>query len=90
MLMEVGRNCRDKGRHRHPPHSPEKEIFRAAESGDDDTFTSLTPADLSLRNEDGVRGCARGGRDGAPRARPHSSRIAGLCTPSAAVAEQAK
>nr|CAB3493161.1 unnamed protein product [Digitaria exilis] len=30
----------------------EKELFRAAESGDASAFASLTPADLSLRNED--------------------------------------
>jgi hypothetical protein len=31
----------------------EKELFRAAESGDAAAFASLAPADLSLRNEDG-------------------------------------
>ncbi|KAJ1254179.1 hypothetical protein BS78_K109000 [Paspalum vaginatum] len=31
----------------------EKELFRAAESGEASAFASLTPADLSLRNEDG-------------------------------------
>ena len=35
----------------------EKDLFRAAESGDADAFSSLAPADLaaalSLRNEDG-------------------------------------
>ena len=31
----------------------EKELFRAAESGDAAAFASLSPASLSLRNEDG-------------------------------------
>ena len=52
-----------------------KEIFRAAESGDDDAFTSLIPADLSLHNEDGcylLDVTAAAGHPRAPRGRGES------------------